>query len=159
MIPFQKIKPFIAELAVLILVISGILFGLLKGNFIEITFHAHFITIFFFLMILVLFLFLFSRVINLGVRSLMDYIFQNVKVDQYTFIKEIPYKASVFSEKYNSCSERTLGMYFLIQAKKDNAIVTFISPDYLELSEGKTYKIQSAACSHIVLNCEEQSGK
>lgn len=137
MFKFKIIKPFVTEMVILLFVVAGVTVGLLTGKFIEITIKLHLITIAFIIIVIGLFLALFSRVVNLGARALFDFIFQSTKLDNYEFIKELPYYASVFSEKFGPNSERSYGMYYLIQVKKDDEILTFISPFFLDLKPAK----------------------
>ena len=151
MIKFKMIKPFVTEMLILLFVVVSIIVGLLTGKFIEITIKPHLITFSFFLIAIGLFLSLFSRVINLGARAMFDYIFQSTKTDNYEFIEELPYRASVFSEKFASDSKQTYGMYYLIQVKKDGKVSTFISSSFLDLKPGKKYILKTTTSSHIVL--------
>ena len=134
---FKMIKPFVTEMLILFFVVAGVTVGLLTGKFIEITIKPHFIPIASLIIVIGLFLSLFSRVVNLGVRAMFDYMFQSTKTDSYEFIKELPYHASVFSEKFAANSERSYGMYYLIQVKKGDKVFTFISSSFLDLKTGK----------------------
>ncbi len=145
------IKPFVAEMLILLFVVVSVIVGLLTGEFIEITIKPHLITLAFFIIVIGLFLSVFSRVINLGVRAIFDYIFQSTKTGNYEFIKTLPYHASVFSEKFAANTERSYGMYYLIQVKKDDQMLTFISSSFLDLKTGKRYIFKTTALSHIVL--------
>ena len=103
---FKKIKPFVMELVTFLFVVGGILGGLLAENFIEITFRANILTIAAFLLFLFGGLMLFSRVVTTGIRALIDFIFQRIKEDDYVFLEERPYVATVFTEKVPIKSSR-----------------------------------------------------
>ena len=152
MFKFKMIKPFIEEMLILIFVAVVVTVGLLLEKFIEITIKPHLLSITAFVIVIGLFLFLFSRVINLGIKAIIDYIFQRTKTGSYEFIKELPYRASVFSEKFTANADRSYGMYYLLQVKKDDKILTFISSSFLDLETGKKYIFKTAASSCIVLD-------
>jgi len=42
-------------------------------------------------------------------------------------------------------------MYYLIHAKKENEMYTFISPQYIEMTEGEEYILKTAKLSKILL--------
>ena len=42
-------------------------------------------------------------------------------------------------------------MYYLIHAKKGNEMYTFISPQYIEMTEGEEYRLKTAKFSKILL--------
>ena len=149
---FKTIKPFVIELITFVFVISVIIIGLLVGDFIEISFHMHLITIIAIALIIIPLLSLFSRIVNLGVRALVDFVFQKTKEGVYEFLDEQPYEASVFTEKVGKNHERSFGMYYLIHLKKGNEVYTLISASYVDLIKGKTYIIKSGWSSNIFLN-------
>ena len=76
----------------------------------------------------------------------------NTKEDVYEFLSEQPYKASVFTEKFGHCRERSFGMYYLIHLRKDNEIYTLISSSYVDLVKGKKYRVKSGRSSKIFLS-------
>ena len=156
MFKFKIIKPFVEEMLILFFVVVGVTVGLLSGKFIEITIKPHLLSITASVIVIGLFLFLFSRVINLGVKAIIDYIFQRTKTGSYVLIKELPYRASVFSEKFTADADRSYGMYYLLQMKKDDKVLCFISSSYLDLKTGKEYIIKSAASSCIVLDWSDR---
>lgn len=149
---FKMIKPFIVELITFIFVVSVICIALITGNFIEIIFHMHLVTVVAIVLVLTSLLSLFSRIVNTGVKALTDFMFQNTKEDVYVFLKEQPYKASVFTEKFSYCHERSVGMYYLIHLKKGEKIYTLISSSYIDFVEGKTYRVKSGYSSNIFLS-------
>lgn len=151
MVKFKIIRPFIIELLTFIFVICGIFLGLLAGNYIEIIFHINLFTIGIITIVVLFIILYFSRVVNIGVKALIDFIFQQTKQGKYIFIRQLPYQASIFTEKFGPNHKRSLGMYYLIQVKNCEQIYTFISPSYVELEEGKVYIITSARSSHILL--------
>ncbi len=151
---FKSIKPFVMEFVTFVFVIVVILTSFLVGNFIEIRVKMHLLTVAALIVVTVVFIALFSRVVNTGVKALVDFALQRIKEDTYVFLLEQPYKASIFAEKCGHSHERSVGMYYLIQAKKDDEVFTFISPIYLELVEGKAYIITSGRSSHIIVNSQ-----
>ena len=150
-IKFKMIKPFIFEMLTLLFVIGIVLYGFLMYRFIEIKIHINLLTFTAILSLFVSFISLFSRIVTIGVRALIDYFFQNVKEDNYIFYKEEAYEASSFTEKIDKNRERQLGMYYLIHAKKGNEMYTFISPQYIEMTEGEEYRLKTAKFSKILL--------
>lgn len=153
---FRMIKPFVVELITFVLVL-GVVFGaLLVGEWIEITFHIHLLTVVAVAFVFVALLSLFSRIVNTGIRALTDYIFQSVIEDSYTFLNEQPYKASIFTEKFYDNHERAVGMYYLVHFEKDDKIYTYISPSYIKLEEGKVYSVKAGRSSHIFLGALEK---
>ena len=132
MIPFKKIKPFVFELLVFLFIVFFISFTILAEGFVTIIFSPNLITVSLSIILLICFIYLFSRVVNIGFRVLIDYLFQKADKDKYTFIKQLPYSASVFSEKWDKNHRRSIGMYYLVQVKKEDKIYTFLSPCYLE---------------------------
>lgn len=149
---FKMIKPFVVELITFTFVVSVTCIALIAGNFIEIIFHMHLLTIVAVGLVLALLLSLFSRIVNTGVKALADFLFQKTKEDVYVFLKEQPYKASVFTEKFGYSRERFVGMYYLIHLKKGNEIYTLISSTYIDLVEGKTYRVKSGRSSNIFIS-------
>ena len=152
---FRMIKPFVVEMITFIFVIAGILGSLLIGDFVEISFRIHLITISLFIIIFLIILYLFSRVINIGVRTLLDYFLKSIKEDEYILLKIEPYKASVFTEKFGGNKETSLGMYYLIHAKKNDKVYTFLSSQYIGMEEEKKYKIKYGQYSHVFLDAYE----
>ena len=150
-IKFKMIKPFIFELFSLLFAIAFVSYVLLAYRFIQIKIRVHLMTITLIIILAVQFISLFSRIVTIGVRALIDYFFQNVKEDNYIFYKEEAYEASSFTEKYDKNRERQVGMYYLIQAKKENEMYTFISPQYIEMTEGEEYRLKTANFSKILL--------
>lgn len=149
---FKTIKPFAVELITFIFVVSVICGALIAGNFVEIILHIHILTVTVVLFVLFALLSLFSRIVNTGVRVLVDFAFQSTKEDVYVFINEQPYKASIFTEKFGSSHERSFGMYYLIHLRKGAETYTLISTSYIDLVEGKTYKIKSGRSSNVFLS-------
>lgn len=154
-IPFQKIKPFVAETAVFLFVVILIPVGLLCGGLIEVTVRLHVLTVALGVLLLVLLLSLLFRVVLWGVKALFDYIFQRTRTDTYEFVQQMPYRASMFSEKWVTHTERSVGMYYLIQAKKGADAVTLLSPEFLALTAGKSYVFETAASSRIIIVCSD----
>ena len=149
---FRSIKPFFVEMITFLFVTTTIFIGLLVCNLIEVYFYANILTISVVGLILVLFISLFSKTIPIGIRATCDFLSQNVQEDTYVFLKIQPYRASIFTERFTTNHERSYGMYYLIQTKKENQIHTFISSAYVDLIEGKTYLISSGRSSNIFLN-------
>lgn len=154
-LPFKKIKPFVAETAVSLFVMILIPVGLLCSGLIEVTVRLHVLTVALGVLLFVLLLFLLFRVIRWGVKALFDYIFQRTRTDTYEFVQQLPYRASLFSEKWVTHTERSVGMYYLIQAKKDAGAVTLISPEFLALTAGNNYVFETAAFSRIIIGCSD----
>jgi len=148
---FKMIKPFIFEMLTLLYVIGIVLYGFLMFRFIEIKIHINLFTFTAILSLFVSFTSLFSRIVTIGVRALIDYFFQSVNEHSYIFYKEEAYEASSFTEKIDKNRERQLGMYYLIHAKKGNEMYTFISPQYIEMTEGEEYILKTAKLSKILL--------
>lgn len=157
MVKFKIVKPFVMEMLVFLFVFVVVTIGLLTGNYIEITINPNFITISLIVILIALFLGLFSRVVNIGFRALFDFVFQRSKTYNCLFINELPYRASVFSEKFNKNNELSYGMYYLIHMKNDEETLTFVSPVYLGLDAGKRYTFRIASSSHIVLDWSDCS--
>ena len=122
---FRMIKPFVMELIIFIVVIGGVFYGLLAENFIEIKIRAHLLTVTAFLIVIVSLLTLFSRIVNTGIRALIDFVFQHTREDNYVFLEEKPYVASVFTEKVNHERERSYGMYYLVYVRKSEKVYTY----------------------------------
>lgn len=150
-IEFDRIKPFVMEMFIFILVIILIFGGLLAGNFIEISIRIHLLTVTVFVILCVLLLSLFSRIVNMGIRALVDFFMQSALEEEYEFLRMEAFKASVFTEKISKEKKRDLGIYYLIHAKKGSEIYTFISPDYIDITEGKVYRIRTGKASKILL--------
>lgn len=149
---FKMIKPFVLEFITFIFVVSTICIALITGNFIEIIFHVHLLTVVVVILVFASLLSLFSRIVSTGVKALTDFVLQNTKEDVYVFVKEQPYKASAFTEKFGYFHERSVGMYYLIHLKKGNEMYTLISSSYVDLIEGKTYRVKSGSSSNIFLS-------
>lgn len=149
---FKMIKPFVIEFVTFVFVISTICIALLVGNYIEIIFHMHLLTVTAVVIILASLLSLFSRIVNTGVKALVDFAFQSTKEDVYVFLNEQPYLASIFTEKFGHKHERYVGMYYLIHLKKGKEICTLISASYVDFVEGKTYRVKSGRSSNIFLS-------
>ena len=101
---------------------------------------------------------LFSRVVNTGIRALIDAITSNYSNQQCTFIKQVPYKASTFSQKRKVDKGEVLnefGMYYLVIVKTHNSEVTLISPCYLNLEKDKLYNFSIAGLSHIIVDVND----
>lgn len=148
---FRMIKPFVMELIIFIVVIGGVFYGLLAENFIEIKIRAHLLTVTAFLIVIVSLLTLFSRIVNTGIRALIDFVFQHTREDNYVFLEEKPYVASVFTEKVNHERERSYGMYYLVYVRKSEKVYTFLSPIYVEMTPNETYTIRTGYFSKILL--------
>ena len=149
---FKMIKPFVIEFITFIFVVSAICIGLITGNFIEIIFHVHLLTVVSVALVFTSLLSLFSRIVSTGVKALTDFIFQSTKEDVYVFLKEQPYQASVFAQEFGSSRKRSVGMYYLIHLKKGKEIYTLISSSYVDFVEGKTYRVKSGRSSNIFLS-------
>lgn len=155
---FRTIKPFVIELLTFIFVIGCVTIGLFAGNFIEITFHMHLLTLTALALLFVSLVSLFSRIVNTGVRALMDFVFQNIKEDCYTFLDEQPYKASVFTEKFGHNHETSYGMYYLLHLRKGEEVYTFISASYVDLVEGELYIIKTGCSSKVFVSAKPTKG-
>ena len=149
---FKMIKPFVLEFITFIFGVSTICIALITGNFIEIIIHVHLLTVVVVILVFASFLSLFSRIVSTGVKALTDFVLQNTKEDVYVFVKEQPYEASIFTEKFGDFHERSVGMYYLIHLKKGNEMYTLISSSYVDLIEGKTYRVKSGSSSNIFLS-------
>lgn len=148
---FKVVRPFIMEMITFIFVISGVLICLSVCNLIEITVHAHLLTVTAIVVVFSSLISLFSRIVPTGFSAVFDFAFQRVKEDTYVFLKIQPYRASIFTEKYNHNNERSLGMYYLVHVKKGTEIYTFISPSYVDLVKGEQYLIKSGQSSKIFI--------
>ena len=149
---FRTIKPFVIELLTFIFVVGCVIIGLLTGNLIEITFHMHLLTLTALALLLVSLVSLFSRIVNTGIRALMDFVFQSVKEDCYTFLGEQPYKASIFTEKFRHNHETSYGMYYLLHLRKGKEVYTYISSSYVDLVGGETYIIKTGCSSKVFIS-------
>lgn len=157
---FKKIKPLVIEMITFVFAVCVILVALTVGKFIEVHINAHLLTIVSIIIVFTLLISSFSRIVNLGVRALTDFAFQHTIEDVYVFLNIQPYKASVFTEKFGPNHERSIGMYYLVHLKKGQQMYTLISPLYVELVAGKTYRIKSGRSSHVFLssNLIEKTG-
>lgn len=155
---FKTVRPFVLEMFVFIFVIVGIVFGVLVGNYIEIHFNMHLITVAFIILVMVILISYSSRIINLGIRAMLDYVFQHVKEEEVKIIKVLPYRASVFAEKYGRKGEihSSIGMYYLYQVKSHRGKFELISPYYLDLCEGSSYIVKVAMLSSIIVTYSEK---
>ena len=151
---FKTIKPFIMEFIILIFVVIGGAVLLLVGNIIKIHINKSVILVIASIIIFFVIISLFSRIVNITIRALIDYISQKTKSDDYIFIKEESYQASMFTEKYDRNHNSVIATYYLIHTKKNNKVYTFLSSSYLEMKEGKMYTIKSGKYSNILTNYE-----
>ncbi len=149
---FKSVKPFIFEMLTLLFVISLIIAGLLIRDNIQISWDL--LTIGVVVCVFVIHLLLFSRIVPLGIRALVDYICQNTEENTFVFLKEEPYEASMFTEKFGKDHKRHIGMYYLIHLKNSKEISTFISPVYVDFDENKKYKVKYGKCSKIFISSE-----
>lgn len=158
MIKFKKIKPFFFEMVSLVCVIAVFCFCFLnenickKYNFIQIKIPASFLSIAFIVVVVAIYIGSFSRIMNIGIRSLIDFIFQNTRADVYKFIEVLPFQTSRLTSKHDKGHPLSLDVHYLIQVKKDGKMYTFISSEYLDMKKGERYTITTAASSHIVLD-------
>lgn len=155
MIKFRMVRPFVMEMAVFLFAIFVVLFCFLMEDYIVIAIDFNFLTVCLIVILLGYFMFLFSRIINMGVRALFDFVFQKTKNDTYVFLKTLPYVASSFTEKWGHNRETSIGMYYLVQVEKEGNIITLISPSFLNFKEGNVYNITSAFSSRIILSYSE----
>ena len=155
--PFKPFRPFITEMLIFIFVVAIVLIGLLSSKLIEISIHVHLITIALFAILILVLLYHLNRVIRVGIRGLIDYLSNNIIMDEYTFISQEPFHASVFSEKIGKNGLRSLGVYYLVHVKRNDQLYTFISSNYLDLEVGKTYRICCGKTSSIITDYLEAS--
>ena len=115
---FKSIKPFVMEFVTFVFVIVVILTSFLVGNFIEIRVKMHLLTVAALIVVTVVFIALFSRVVNTGVKALVDFALQRIKEDTYVFLLEQPYKASIFAEKCGNVLLECIILYRLRRRMK-----------------------------------------
>lgn len=149
---FEIIKPFVTEMLIFVFTVCCIFIGLLAGSYVEITIHMHLLTFAAIVLVFTALISLFSRIMNTGIRALLDFVFQKTKEDTYVFLDVQPYKASVFSECFKSDRERAYGMYYLVHMKKNVKVYTFLSPTYIELIEGKQYAVRTGSLSGLFID-------
>lgn len=89
---------------------------------------------------------------------MLDYIFQRTKEGEFKIIKILPYKASVFTERYGHKGEKysSVGVYYLYKVKNHNNEFCFISSHYLNLYEGNIYTIKVGALSSIIVEYSDK---
>ena len=149
---FNTVKSIIFEFIALTFIV-GILIVLLFNNFIEI-YCDKFIIKASLIIILFYAIYCFFSIVNLGIRALIDYIFQKTITDKYIFMREEPYDNNIFTGKFDENHEQTIGIYYIIYAQKNNRIYTFISSSYKEMYTGKIYTIKAGKYSNILVSCE-----
>ena len=148
---FKMIKPFVAELIAVIIQITVVVIGLLKLEFVVVSFRVHLLSITAIIFIFGQILFWFSRIVNTGVRALKDFVMQSVKEDHYIFLWKETLKASELIAKLNRDGSESYVVYYLIHAKKDDKTYTFLSPKFIEMNENESYLIRTGKSSKIVL--------
>lgn len=153
---FKSVKPFVFELLTMIGVIGVVLaFSLMLGD-IKIYFNKNDIFLVTgIVLVLGWFLYIFVRVINLGVRSLVDYLFQKTVENEYTILSILPYRASIFSDS-NTTNRYDCGMYYLVNCKNTNGTTfTFVVSKYLEINLNEKYILKTGMFSGVLIDCIE----
>ncbi len=155
---FKQISPFIYEMLVFLFVVMSVFVGLLSGKFITISIRVHILTISASILVFVPFVSLFSRIISTGSRVLFDFVFQKTKEINCVFLKTEPFKASVFTEKIERNSERSIGLYYLVHVRDGKHIKTLLSSKYIHLNEGNNYLFKTGKTSNVILTVSHSDG-
>ena len=152
MIKFKTIKPFVEEFIVLCFVIFTIFTVFLYTKQISIIKEKPFV-IAGIIVIAVTSIMLFVQIVNVGVKALIDFIFQLVKSDNYKFICFCPYEASIFADKFIDWSRgRKSRTYYLIIAEKEKNIYAFISETKADMEIGQVYTLTTTKHSNILID-------
>ena len=150
------LKPFIFELFSLMIVTSIILICFFYCGFVEVIIKTNLLTVVAIIVFSLLLLINFSRIFNWGIKALIDLITNRTKQDDVVFLSQLPYKASALTEIIDSEYKRRVAIYYLIQCKKDDGNITFISTNYLDFEKGDKLEVYSAPFSKVILKCEKK---
>ena len=153
---FKSVKPFVFELLTMMLSIGIVLiFSLMLGDIRIYLNKNDFFVVIGVILVLGWFLYVFVRVINLGVRALVDFFCQNSVEDVYTILSILPYRASIFTDS-DTKNRYDCGMYFLVNCKNTDGITsTFIAPKYLEIVPEKKYFLKTGKFSGVLIDFAE----
>lgn len=152
----NNLKGFIFEMLLLIVCITLILSGLLYNQLITITIRIHILTIALLILTITLLIYLYCKIINIGIKALCDFIISGETKIRGTCIKQYPFSASVFADKWDKNYEvRNDIRYYIVIKTSKNEHITLLSPGYLNVIDGMQYTFYIGKSSHIILAFEE----
>ena len=150
----SQVKDLLIELLIFTCVVGLFILSFIKFNIL--VFEIKSMVIFYISIIgVIFFVFSFSRIINIGTKILVDFIFQKTKEDEFEFVGNIHYEASGFAPKsyysFKSLRRTNEQKYFLVHMKKDDTVYVFLSQDSLDFEINKKYRVKSGYFSGILL--------
>ena len=148
----KKLLPFVLEFLSLVLYITILLFCFLYSNFIKISINSNFLISMAIVLFILLGIFNFSRIVNWGVRAILDLLINRTEKESVEFLSQSPYKASELTTIIDSNHRRKTVVYYVIQCKKNGNINSYISPCYLHIDKGEKIIIYKAPISNVILD-------
>lgn len=154
---YNKFKPFVKDLFVMIMTLVLLYIGIMYNNLIQIRVSANILAVALIVIMVLYLIQLINTTVFRGVRAICDLLFSNYIDINAVFIQQIATRSSTFSDRYSDYKKgegikRIRTNYYNVIVGYNDKKITLITAEPVNLVENCSYTFKIGKTSHIILN-------